>query len=59
MYATEWFLNLFANFPFEVVVRIWDIYITEGRKTKFRIALALLKLNEKALLKQFDEAEMF
>ena len=31
-------------------MRIWDIYLVEGRKTIFRIALAILKLNEKELL---------
>ena len=36
------------------MVRIWDIYLVEGRKTLFRIALAILKVNEKELM----EAEM-
>lgn len=46
MYATQWFLTLFAvYFPIEVVVRIWDIYLVEGRKTIFRVALAILKIN--------------
>ena len=35
-------------------MRIWDIYLVEGRKTLFRIALAILKINEKELM----EAEM-
>ena len=55
IYASQWFLTLFSiYFPFEVVVRIWDIYLVEGRKTLFRIALAILKINEKELM----EAEM-
>lgn len=33
-----------------MVVRIWDIYFVEGRKTIFRVALAILKLCEKKLL---------
>ena len=35
-------------------MRVWDIYLVEGRKTLFRIALAILKINEKELM----EAEM-
>ena len=55
IYASQWFLTVFSiYFPFEAVVRIWDIYIVEGRKTIFRIALAILKVNEKELM----EAEM-
>lgn len=48
IYASQWFLTLFSvYFPFEVVVRIWDIYLVEGRKTIFRFALAIMKINEK------------
>ena len=55
IYASQWFLTLFSiYFPFDTVVRIWDIYLVEGRKTLFRIALAILKINEKELM----EAEM-
>ena len=44
-------MTLFAvYFPIQIVVRIWDVYLLEGRKTIFRIALAILKLCEKALL---------
>jgi Rab-GTPase-TBC domain len=39
-----------CNFPFPNIVRIWDIFIVEGKKILFRIALAVFKLNEKALL---------
>ena len=48
-------MTLFSiYFPFDTVVRVWDIYLVEGRKTLFRIALAILKINEKELM----EAEM-
>lgn len=39
-----------CNFPFPCIVRIWDIFTVEGRKILYRIALAVFKLNEKALL---------
>ena len=51
MYASQWFFTLFTNcLPFEVVVRIFDCYLLEGEKIIYRIALAILKLNEKELL---------
>lgn len=41
-------MTLFAvYFPIEIVVRIWDVFLVEGRKTIFRLALAILKINEK------------
>ena len=40
-------MTLFADFfPINVVVRILDIYLMEGRKIIFRIALAIFKLCE-------------
>ena len=47
MYSAQWFMTLFTyNFPFAVVVRIWDSVLAEGWKVIFRVALALLKTNE-------------
>lgn len=52
IWASQWFLTFFAAyFPVEITSRIWDIYLVEGRKTIFRFALAILKINEAALLK--------
>ena len=43
LYATQWFITLFSyNFPFEVVLRIWDVFMFEGPKIIFRVALALI-----------------
>lgn len=51
MYASQWFLTLFAvYFEIDVVVRIWDIYLVEGKKMIYRVGLAILKLMEKKLL---------
>ena len=33
------------------LVRIWDLYLLEGQKTIYRVAIAILKLNEDKLLK--------
>ena len=51
MYASQWFLTLYCvYFEIDVVVRIWDIYLVEGKKTIFRVGLAILKLLESKLL---------
>ena len=51
MYASQWFLTLFAvYFEIDVVVRIWDIYLVEGKKTIYRVGLAILKLMEQKLI---------
>mmetsp|Transcript_19197 Transcript_19197/g.60393 ORF Transcript_19197/g.60393 Transcript_19197/m.60393 type:complete len:329 (+) Transcript_19197:93-1079(+) len=56
MYASQWFMTVcIYNFPFSTVVRVWDIFLNEGVKIIFRIALALLKLNQEALLSQSFE----
>merc|ERR1712203_277690 len=53
MYASHWFMTVcIYNFPFSTVVRVWDIFLAEGVKIIFRIALALLKLNQEALLSE-------
>lgn len=59
MYTNSWFITCFCNyFEYHIVVRILDVYLVEGRKTLFRIALAILKVNEEKLLKS-DIAGMF
>jgi len=64
-YATKWFMTGFAHvLPFPTVVRIWDMYLYEGNKIIFRIALQCLKENEGTLLKldmnkQDDQEEFY
>jgi TBC1 domain family member 10 len=51
MYASQWFLTCYTvYFEIDVVVRIWDVYLAEGRKMLFRIAMAIFKLLEQRLL---------
>lgn len=43
MYASQWFITLFSySLPFDVVLRIWDIFMLEARRTpvspRFRTA---------------------
>ncbi|KAK8800274.1 hypothetical protein WA171_004909 [Blastocystis sp. BT1] len=57
MYTTEWFMCVYSrSFPYDVVVRIWDIFLAEGWTIVYQVALALLKLYEKDILgKEFEE----
>ena len=52
-YGSQWFMTIFSiTFPFPCIVRVWDIFMVEGRKILFRVALAVFKLNEKTLLQR-------
>jgi hypothetical protein len=51
MYASQWFMTgCVYNFRFSTVCRIWDIYLAEGVKIVFRVALAIMKLNYDMLM---------
>jgi hypothetical protein len=46
-----WFLTIFVDgTPPTLFLRLWDCFLYEGDKVMFRIALALLKMNEDILL---------
>ena len=46
MYASQWFLTLFtAKFPLSMVFHILDLFLCDGIDVIFRVALALLKVN--------------
>ena len=52
MFASQWFLTIFCvNCPFDLLSRIWDIYLLEGEKTIYRFGIAILKLKDKELMK--------
>lgn len=59
MYASQWFLTLFAySFPISLVMRIYDIIFAEGAaETIMRIAIAMLKKSEDDILAmgEFEE----
>lgn len=61
MYASQWFLTLFAyKFPLEMVYRIYDTLFAEGIDCLFRIGLALLAKNQVTLLSlDFDHLVTF
>lgn len=44
MFATQWLLTIYtSSFPFDVVTRVWDCFLTEGWKVAYRVMLALLE----------------
>lgn len=58
MYASQWFLTLFAYvFPMNLVTRIYDIIFAEGAaETIMRVAIAMLKRSQATIL-EFHEFE--
>jgi len=47
MYASQWFITIFAvNFKFDILVRIFDVFLLEGEKILYRLALSILKISE-------------
>ena len=55
VFTFPWFICLFINtLPFTSVLRIWDVVILEGDKALLRIALALVSIGERDLLKCHD-----
>jgi len=58
MYASQWFITLFSiNFKFEILVRVFDVFLSEGIKIIYRFGLALFKIHEQRILgaKQLEE----
>ena len=54
-FTVNWFLCLFVNtLPLETSLHVWDCMFSEGVKTLFRCALALMKVNEKLILAARD-----
>ncbi|CAO3646650.1 unnamed protein product [Cunninghamella echinulata] len=52
MYASQWFLTLFAyTFPIPLVLRIYDVVFAEGAaETIMRVAIAMLKRSQDTIL---------
>lgn len=52
LFATEWIMCLFSNCLHVDLVRpVWDAFFNEGWKIIYRVGVAMLKINSKALLK--------
>ena len=50
--ATQWFITIFlaTDMKFGIITRIWDIYLNEGWKIVFRMAIGYLKYFEKEMM---------
>ncbi|XP_028674954.2 TBC1 domain family member 24-like [Erpetoichthys calabaricus] len=53
---SEWMVWLFGGLPFEYAIRVCDVYLLEGYKVLYRVALALLKQYRVSVT--FREAEI-
>lgn len=52
------FVVFFFFFFIQTVLRVWDCMFNEGSKIIFRVALTLIKMNEKELLRCTDFGDM-
>ena len=51
MYASSWFLTLFTTaLSLPLACRIFDVFLSEGMDTIFKVALAMLSLGKENLL---------
>lgn len=59
LYATQWFLTLFAyRFPLQLVLRIYDLILSEGLSAILRFGLALMQKNAATLLAISDMQQL-
>ncbi|KAG0275481.1 hypothetical protein BGZ95_008734 [Linnemannia exigua] len=56
----SWFLTLFTDcLPVETLLRVWDVFFVEGMMVVFKIAVAILWMNEKDILKCRNGAAVY
>ena len=59
LYATQWFLTLFAyRFPLQLVLRIYDLILSEGLSAILRFGLVLMQKNAATLLEMSDMQQL-
>lgn len=59
LYATQWFLTLFAyRFPLQLVLRIYDLIFSEGLSAILRFGLVLMQKNAANLLAISDMQQL-
>ena len=52
-FTSKWFMTIFSCFlPYDLLPPIFDMFITEGWKSIFRIGVSLLKLLERDLIQK-------
>eukprot|EP01133_Synstelium_polycarpum_P007641 gene7641-8940_t len=57
IFATKWFIiGYLDTFPLPILLRVWDLIFSEGYNIVYAVALTILKMNEKQLVKKsFEE----
>lgn len=59
LYATQWFLTLFAyRFPLQLVLRVYDMIFSEGLTAVLKFGLVLMLRNRDVLLEMKDMAHL-
>ncbi|KAI8630970.1 RabGAP/TBC [Xylariaceae sp. FL1651] len=59
LYATQWFLTLFAyRFPLQLVLRIYDLILSEGLSAILRFGIVLMQKNSTTLLGMSDMSQL-
>jgi hypothetical protein len=59
LYATQWFLTLFAyRFPLQLVLRIYDLILSEGLEAIIKFGIVLMQKNAATLLGMTDMASL-
>jgi hypothetical protein len=59
LYATQWFLTLFAyRFPLQLVLRIYDLIFSEGLSAILKFGIVLMQKNATSLLAMSDMAQL-
>lgn len=59
LYATQWFLTLFSyRFPLQLVLRIYDLILSEGLSAILRFGIVLMQKNASTLLGLSDMQQL-
>jgi hypothetical protein len=59
LYATQWFLTLFAyRFPLQLVLRIYDLILSEGLEAIIKFGIVLMQKNAATLLGMNDMVQL-
>ena len=56
----NWFLTLYSSvLHVRLIMRVWDLFLFDGSKILFQVAIGLLKMYETELLGATNAAEIF
>lgn len=58
-FYSDWIMWIFANLPFTYAIRVLDVYLLEGYKVLYRVALALLSLYKVSVSSRVADVEDF